>query len=656
MAERTDDVVWRPDAATIAGANLTAFMNHLGVADHEELVRRSNDEPAWFHDALIDFIDFRFYQPYAEVIDESGGLPWVKWCVGGTTNVALNCLDRWLEAGQGGKTAIDWEGEDGSTLSWTYDQLQAETCRLAGGLRGLGLGPGDVIGVYLPNIPQAAVALLAITKIGAIALPLFSGFAAEAVADRLAYGEAKAVITVDGAPRRGRVAGAKSVIDTAAAAVPSLRHVIVFSHHQASHDWVDGRDHWWADLVAGQPDTAPTQEMDAEAPMMLVFTSGTTGKPKGVVHSHCGFPIKIALDVGIYMDFKPSDRFLWMSDMGWLVGPILVYGALLLGGTVVLVEGAPDFPQPDRFWRLIDRHRVSFLGVAPTLVRAMMANPAADPDRHDLSSLRIFTSTGEPWTPESWLWLFDRVGKGRLPLINYSGGTELGGIVTSTVIHPMKPCSFVTAIPGTGADVVDRGGNGIARGTVGELAMRRPSIGLTRGLWQDPERYLDSYWRQIPDMWVHGDFASIDDDGYWFIYGRSDDTLNVAGKRTGPAEIEALLLGTERIAEAAVIGAPDPIKGTAIVAVCVPRDGSGSPEELRDALSVAVVAGLGPPFRPKAILFCDDLPKTRNMKIMRRLVRSVLLGEAPGDLSSLVNPEAVEGLKPLAGEIGSGAG
>jgi len=639
------DIAWTPSREVLQAANLTAFMRHCGQGDYESLVAWSNARPEAFHDRLLGFLDFRFFSPYDKVIDESDGLPWTRWCVGGTTNVVLNCLDKWLDTPTADKQAIAWEGEEGERRSWTYRELHRDTCRFAAGLRSLGLGRGDVIGMYLPNVPEAAITLLAVARIGGIVLPMFSGFGGDAVAVRLNDGGAKAIVTVDGSPRRGKVVGAKSVVDGIAASVPSLKHVIVARHREAPLDWVAGRDHWWDDLTRGAPDDAPTEAMVADAPFLLIYTSGTTGKPKGVVHSHCGFPVKTALDLGICMDFRADDRILWMSDMGWLVGPILVYGTTLLGGTMVLVEGAPDYPEKDRYWRLIADHRVSYLGIAPTVVRSLMPAGEAQLEPHDLSCLRVFTSTGEPWDIASWTWLFEKVGKRRLPLLNYSGGTEVGGILTSIVIHPLRPCTFSGPVPGVGADVVDQSGEPVEAGTIGELVMRRPSIGLTRGLWKDRQRYLDSYWNVIPGLWVHGDFASRTADGMWIIHGRSDDTLKIAGKRTGPSEIESLLMATGKLLEAAAIGEPDDVKGTAIVCVCVPRDGETDGDGLRQVLVQAVVSGLGSPFRPKDVIFVADLPKTRNMKTMRRVIRAAYLDQDPGDLSSLVNPESIADLR-----------
>ncbi|HET8746982.1 MAG TPA: AMP-binding protein [Ramlibacter sp.] len=641
------DAVWRPDAATVASANLTRFMGALGVDSFEALNERAARDPAWFHDALIRFLDYRFERPYERVLDLREGLPFARWCVGGVTNVVSNCIDRRRGTPRYDAPVLVWEGEDGTVTQWSFADLDRETCRLAWGLRRLGLGRGDVVGMVLPNLPHAAAAMLAVAKIGAIVLPMFSGFGADAIAQRLNDGHARAVITVDGSLRRGKTVGAKVVVDEALAHCPGVHHVIVLNHLACEHDWTPGRDHWWHELAAGAPAdfaSVTTEPMPADDPFLLMFTSGTSGKPKGVVHSHCGFPVKTALDLSICMDLKPEDRFLWMSDMGWLVGPILVFGGLLVGSTVVLAEGAPNYPQPDRLWRLVERHRVSYLGLAPTIARLSMSLGDAELAERDLSSLRVMISTGEPWTPEAWQWTFERVGRGRVPLLNYSGGTEIGGILTGTVIHPLKPCAFAGPVPGTGADVVDADGATVAAGVTGELVMRTPSIGLTRGLWHDRERYLQSYWSRLPDVWVHGDFASRDADGMWYVHGRSDDTLKIAGKRTGPSEIEALLMATGLVLDAAAVGTPDPVKGTALVCVCVPRPGV-APDAAVKALSDAVVAGLGGAFRPAEVALVPDLPRTRNMKVMRRVIRAAWLGEDAGDLSTLVNPESVQAIR-----------
>lgn len=648
------EVVWRPDDSLVETSNLSRFMAACGISEkslsgYNELLRKSAENPEWFWNAVIRHCDIRFYQPYERVLDVSNGKPWAKWCVGGATNLTLNCLDKHAGTPVMQKTAVQWEGENGETRSWTYQELNAHTCRLAEGLRAIGCGKGDVIGLFMPMIPEAAAAVLAVAKIGAIVLPLFSGFGPPAVASRLNDAGATALLTVDGTWRRGRKSPMKSVIDEVAKVAPTLRKVVVFKHVDEPIEWTEGRDHWWHELCEGRPETSPTEVMAADAPVMLMYTSGTTGKPKGTVHSHCGFITKLALDIGLCNDFKPSDRFLWMSDMGWMVGPLLIVSSTLLGGTMLMADGAPDYPDPGRMWRLTQQFRATILGISPTTIRGFMRNRGGGIENFDLSSLRFSISSGEAWTPEAWNWAFENLCRKRIPILNLSGGTEVGcGILIGTLLHPLKPCSFGGPVPGMGADVVNDKGESAKPGEVGELILRQPSIGMTRGLWHDPERYLDSYWNWIPGIWRHGDRALVDADGFWFILGRSDDTLKIAGKRTGPSEIEALLFATGKVVEAAAIGVPDPVKGEVPVCVCTVKPGVEITEALRTELSSAVVAGLGIPFRPKEILFVGDLPKTRNMKVMRRAVRAAYLGDNPGDLSSLGNPEALEEISRLS--------
>ena len=624
-------------------------MRALGIASYDELLRRADTEPGWFFEGLLKHLDYRFYRPYARALDASAGVPWTKWCIGGTTNVVLNAIDRWRGTATYDKLALVWEGEDGARKDYTYRDLDREICRCAGALRGLGVAHGEVMAIYLPNIPEAMIAMLAGAKVGAIVMPLFSGFGAEAMLSRLELAKARVLVTVDGSSRRGKLVDAKAIADEAAAQASSLKHVLVVQRTGNRISWTAGRDHWWHELCAAQPDDAPTEEMDADAPFLLVFTSGTTGKPKGVVHGHTGFLAKIVMDLSLCMDFRADDRMLWMSDMGWVVGPLIVLVTPMVGATLVLVEGAPNFPDPDRMWRVAAEHRVSYLGIAPTTARTFIAQGSEPWNTHDLSALRIMVSSGEPWTPDAWRWLFERVGKRRVPLLNFSGGTEMMGILACCVLRPLKPCSFNTPVPGTGADIFDEAGRPVPPGTVGELVMRRPVFGLTMSLWNDDARYVQNYWSTWKDVWHHGDFASRDADGHWYIHGRSDDTLKIAGKRTGPAEIEALLMSTGKLAEAAAIGVPDRIKGSALVLVCSLKPGVNGDAALRTELSQAVVHGLGVAFRPKDVRFVSDLPKTRNLKIMRRVIRAAYLGEDAGDLSALVNPEAVAELRAQAG-------
>lgn len=637
---------WEPDPELSAASNAAEFLAVLGVTDWTEMTEVGDSDPDRFHRALFDHFGLQFYRPFTEVLDVSRGNAWTRWCVGGTTNIVLNVLDRWRDTPTYDKTALEWEGEDGSRDSFTYRRLDAEVCQLANGLRSLGLGPGDVVALYMPNVPEAVVAMLAIPKIGAIAMPLFSGFGSDAIAARLEIGGARALITIDGSLRRGKMVDAKSVVDEALSST-ATEHVIVLRHSGMDVEWNPDRDRWWHEVCTDQPVTSPTAEMDSEAPFLLLFTSGTTGSPKGVVHTHIGFTAKLVIDLWLLLDCKPEDRILWMSDMGWVIGPLLVFGSTLVGSTLVLVEGAPNHPGPDRMWRIAQDREVTYLGVAPTTVRTFMAQGSRPRHTHDLTRLRMLISAGEAWTTAAWLWHFEDVGGGRLPILNFSGGTEMISIIGTTVLRPLKPNGFNCAIPGAGADVVDDSGNSTGPGEVGELVMRRPTIGLTRGLWNDDERYLSTYWSTWPDIWHHGDFASRDADGQWYIHGRSDDTMKIAGKRTGPAEIESLLMATGKLHEAAAVAVPDPIKGASILVACSPLPGIPPSQELRVELEKAVIHGMGTPFRPHRIIFLSDLPKTRNMKIIRRVIRAVCTGEDPGDLSSLVNPEAVEELRKM---------
>ncbi|MDX1592766.1 MAG: AMP-binding protein [Gammaproteobacteria bacterium] len=636
---------WRPDARTVAEATLTAFLARHGLPDYDALHARADASPEWFWNAVIEAFGIAFSTPYTEIMDRSGGDPWTRWCVGGETNLAAICLDPGRHDDHG--EAIVWESEAGEVRRWDRAGLREETARLVHVLRAEGLGPGDAVGLYLPMLPETVAAFFAVAALGGIVVPLFSGFAADAAADRLNDAGAVALLTAGSTSRRGRRVAMKPVADAIAARVPTLRRTFVLRDpDDDAANWDDARDRDWRALCADAPDGWDPLPRPADAPFMLIYTSGTTGRAKGTVHTHCGFPVKLAADFGLSLDFHAGDRFLWMSDMGWVVGPMQAVVSTLLGGTLVLAEGAPDWPDPGRLWRLVERHHVSYLGVAPTVARALMRHGPEPVAAADLASLRLVVSSGEPWNPDSWQWFFAHVCRSRVPILNVSGGTEIGwGILTGTPLHPLKPCAFAGPCLGMGVDIVDAEGLPVADGEVGELVLRQPSIGLTRGLWHDPDRYLESYWNTLPGLWVHGDWASRDADGMWYIHGRSDDTIKLAGKRTGPAEIESLLMGTGAVHEAAACGIADPVKGQAVALAVVPAPGEASGPELAARLADAVVDGLGAPFRPARVAFVDALPKTRSQKVMRRVVRAVFEGRDPGDLAALVNPEAVDGLR-----------
>ena len=645
------EIVWRPDPAVVRDSNVMAFARSVGCAGYDELAARASADPDWFWDAVLTWGDVRFTKPYTKVRDLSDGPEWARWCVGGETSLVLNTLDRHRGSATEAKPAVAWESETGERRTWTYAELDGESCRMAAALTSLGIVSGDVVGIYMPMVPETLAALYAILRIGATAMPLFSGFGADALAYRLAEGGARAVFTVDATRRRGRTVAVKAELDKALAACPTVRHVIVQPTLGVDVPWTEGRDHRWPDLTAGRPDRTDALAVAAEHRSILLFTSGTTGKPKGIVLTHCSVLGKMITDLYLCMDLKPDDRFMWFTDFGWAVGPFVAIATHMRGACLVIAEGTPDFPDQGRMWRLAEQHGVTILGTAPTAVRTMMSEAPDAPDAHDLSKVRVNVSGGEPWTEEAWMWFFEKVGKRKVPMLNWSGGTEIGGgILCGTVLQPVKPCAFTCSILGMEADVVDAEGNSVPAGVEGELVMRAPSIGLTRGMWNDPELYLDTYWRTFPGLWRHGDLAVRDGDGMWWVRGRADDTLKIAGKRAGPSEVEDLLLATGRLADAAAVGLPDPISGQAVACVCVPAPGVAADEALVARLKDAVAAGLGKPFRPRDVLFVPELPKNGSGKIVRRAIKAVLTGGDPGDLSTLANPESLGPLRQVVAD------
>ncbi|HUG38432.1 MAG TPA: AMP-binding protein [Candidatus Limnocylindrales bacterium] len=641
----TDDVVWRPDPEAASRTRIARFMKRHGLASLEELQRRSVADLDWYWDAVSKDLDWVWSTPYDRVVDLSRGVAWPRWFVGGRMNLAANCIDKHLGGPRRDEPAVISEAEDGRVRTLTYAELSQEVGRLANALIRLGIKAGDAVGIFLPMSQEAAVAVLAVSRIGAVYTPCFSGYGAQAVATRLVDCEAKVLITADAFARRGNPIPLKQTADEAVAACPSIRHVIVHRRVGSRVSWTAGRDVWWQDVVAAERPECPALAVEADHPALIIYTSGTTGRPKGTVLTHGGFGTKNAHDWAYLFDMGEGSRMFWVTDLGWLMGPMLITGTLLGGGTVVLFEGTPDYPKPDRLWALCARHRVTHLGISPTAVRALMPYGPEWIAPHDLSTLRIIGSTGEPWNPEPYLWLFDHVGKRRVPIINYTGGTEIsGGILSSFPIAPIKPCSFAGPIPGMAADVFGDDGRPV-RGEVGELVVTRPWPGMTAGFWKDPDRYLETYWSRWPDVWVHGDWAYVDEDGFWFIHGRSDDTLKIAGKRVGPAEIESVLVGHPAVNEAAAVGIPHEIKGESVVCFAVLRPGHTAGDALRAELTDRVAQHMGKALRPERVLFVRELPKTRSAKIMRRVIRAAYLGKDPGDLSSLDNPGGVTAIK-----------
>jgi acetyl-CoA synthetase len=635
---------WAPEPGQAAATRLAGFMRRLAVADLPALQARALADPEQFWSAVAADIGIRWQSPPDRWLDTTAGLPWSRFFVGARWNYVGAALG--LEAGsaRARRPAVLWEGEDGVTIRLDYDQLAAEVQRAAAAIAALGIGPGDRVGIFLPMLPETVVAVLACGYLGAIYTPIFSGSGAQALADRLNGCSARLLITTDGFLRRGQVVRLKETADDAGRLCPSLEHTLVIRRCGQPVPWRQGYDIWWHEALgaqqAGQRAPADTAAGD---PFLLIYTSGTTGLPKATVHVHAGFPFKAAQDLAHCFDLRSSDRLFWFTDLGWMMGPWAICGALLHGATVVLYEGAPDYPTPDRLWSLVTRHRVSILGLAPTLVRSLMRYGTAPLHGHDLSSLRVLGSSGEPWNPDPWWWYFREVGAARLPIVNYSGGTEVsGGIVSGNLISPLKPCSFAGPCPGMAADIVDDAGTSLlGTGQVGELVVRAPWPGMTAGFWQDPERYLATYWSRWPGVWVQGDWARADPDGSWYLLGRSDDTLKVAGKRVGPAEVESAAVAHPAVVEAAAIGVPDAVKGEDVVLMAVLNPAYQASPELAVAVSDHVASWLGKPLRPARVVFVADLPRTRSAKILRRVVRSAYLGLPPGDLSALENPAAV---------------
>ncbi len=624
------EVLWTPDEQTLAHANVVRLMRKHGFESYWDLLRRSQEDPEWFWPAVVEDLGLEFSHAWEQVLDDSRGPEWTTWFTGATVSIARNCVHRWAERDPGRIGAV-FAGEDGSRRELTFAELSRDVTRLAEGLVRLGVEPGDRVALYLPMCPEVAVASHACAHIGAVQVPLFSGFAAPAVLQRLRDSEAKVVITADHSFRRGARLPMREAVDEAVRDAPSVEHVVTWE-----------REAGWGAIVEDSPGDLPPLEVPSEHPYLLTYTSGTTGKPKGVLHVQGGFLVSIAREVAYQADVHPDDVLHFSTDMGWIMGPWAVVGGGALGCTLVFAEGAPDRPA-DRLWRLVEDERVSVLGLSPTLVRALI--PHGDPVA-DLSSLRTIVTTGEPWNPAPYRWLFERVGGGRRPIINCSGGTEVAACFLSpTPAIAIKECSLGGPALGMAMDVVDADGNSlVGTGDVGELVCRKPFPGMTRGFWRDPERYLDAYWRRFPGVWVHGDWASVDEDGSWFLHGRSDDTLNIAGKRIGPAELESAAVAHPAVSEAAAVGVPHEVKGEVAWIFCVAAPGYEPTEALAAEVAACAAAELGKAFRPDRIVFVPALPKTRSAKIVRRAVRAKALGQDPGDLSSVENPESLEAI------------
>ncbi|WP_017753943.1 AMP-binding protein [Calidifontibacillus oryziterrae] len=647
----SNKAVWFPNTAYIESTRLYQWMKKLGFHTYEDFYEKSIDNIEWFWDEATKTLDLKWYKPYERTLNLANGLKWPKWFEGSKFNVVYNAVEKWaLSETTKNDTALIWESDDGKVIRYTFEQLNDSVTKAAKGLAAEGIQKGDVITIYMPMIPETMIAMLAIAKIGAIFSPAFSGYGADAVATRINAAEAKMLITADGYLRRGKTVLMKDEADRAVGLSSSIEKVVVVRRLNIDIPWQSVRDIAWDELIekgSSQESELITMEMDHDEPLMLLYTSGTTGKPKGAVHTHTGFPIKAAFDAGIAMDVKNGDTLFWYTDMGWMMGPFLVFGGLINGSSIVLFEGTPDFPNPDRIWEVTSNHHVTHLGISPTLIRSLMKHGEAWAKKHDLSNLRVIGSTGEPWNPEPWMWLFEHVGGKRIPIFNYSGGTEIsGGILGNVLVKPIGPITFNSPIPGMSVHVYNENGDPVLN-EVGELVITKPWVGMTNGFWNEPERYENSYWSRWADTWVHGDWVIKDSDGFFTITGRSDDILNVAGKRLGPAELESILVEHENIVEAGTIGIPDDVKGEVAICFAVLKDNQVDKKKVKQEAMDLVAEKIGKALKPKEIFFVDDLPKTRNAKVMRRAMKAGFLNKDAGDLSSLENPHTVEAIRDL---------
>jgi len=596
-------------------------MQLLGFDEPNAFLAWSRENSREFWEALVRAMGVEWSAPYSRVLDSSAGPEWTRWFVEGKLNITHNCLDR--HASSGG-TAILWESENGSTRTVSFAELAARVNRLANGMRAAGLVEGDRIAMVMPMVPEIVTILYACFKLGLVAVPIFSGFGEGAISTRLENSGARFVFTAETLVRRGKRLPLADTVRAAAARVPTVERILTN---------VD-------ELASGQPDQCETKPLMSEAPCLILYTSGTTGKPKGCVHTHAGALVQTAKEIWLGFDHKPEDRFFWLSDIGWMMGAWTIIGNHHFGGTILIYDGAPDWPEPDRLWQVLERHRITTFGLSPTAIRVLMRT--SHPDRFGFASLRLLGSTGEPWDETSYMWFFEHIGKRRCPIINISGGTEIcGSFLFPLPIQPLKPCTLGGPAPGMATEVIDEAGNPV-RGRMGYLVCTKPAPSMTRGVWGDPQRYLETYWSRWPGWWNHGDWASVDEDGCWFLHGRADESMNVAGRKVGPAEVEDALIEHPAVSEAAVIGVPDEVKGEAIVAFVVLK----APAEVRE-LSDQVAKTLGPAFRPRAIEIVNELPKTQSGKIVRRLMRQRYLGEPLGDTSTVQNPGALTGIREV---------
>ncbi|RYE34068.1 MAG: acetate--CoA ligase [Hyphomicrobiales bacterium] len=634
---------WQPQPRHFTDANALKLASVFGLSDFDSLLKLSVDDPERYWRGAMSFLKFRWDEEPTGYVDLTRGTEFPAWFPGGRLNWVNTVLARAHDPDFAGRVAVVAEDEDGNATSLTFAELAVAVRRLAAGLRKQGIAVGDRVGLLIDNGIEATLSVMALSYIGAIFVPLFSGFGHEAVISRLESAGAKALIAATGFVRRGRIVDVAQVVREACRQLPAIEKVI-WKRAPGTDLPEHGID--FVEVASAPDDGAPARSMSPMDPFLVIYTSGTTGKPKGAVHTHGGFPLRIAHDSAVHFNVSERDVFCWPADMGWIAGTLILSVALLRGATLILYTGAPDFPDWSRMSRLVETYGATHFGSSPTLIRGLAANEELAL-KHDRSTLRTLITAGEVIDAEHFLWFQDSFGANDSPVINYTGGTEVsGGLLSSVQVRPIAPGGFNTVTPAIDVIVADPDGNPVV-GEIGELAMRQPFIGMTASFWQDDERYLDSYWSQIPGMWVHGDLAFQAQDGSYLIMGRSDDTIKVAGKRLGPAEVEEVVLEFDEVSEAAAVGIAHPVKGQMLVLFLVLAPGE-APDGVEPRAAAAVAERLGKPFKPTEVYVVSQLPKTRSGKIMRRLVRHAYSGTRAGDISSLDNPEALEEIAALA--------
>ncbi len=636
--------IFEPSKLLVDNANIKKWMDQHEISDYDELLVKAEKNPEWFWDDLAS--ELEWFKPYQKTFEWKP--PHAKWFLNGKFNIIHNALDRHIKGANKDKTAFIWVSESGEVRSLSYHELYIEVNKFANALKSLGVGKGDTVSIYLPMILELPIAMLACAKIGAIHSVVFSGFWAKAFQDRINDSKSKVAITTDGFPRRGEVLNLKENVDKIMKNTPTIKNLIVVNHAQIPVKMEEPRDVWWHEIMENMDTECLTEEMDPEDPLFILYTSGTTGKPKGVVHVHGGYAVGVYATMKFVFDIKNDDTWWCAADIGWITGhSYIVYAPLLMGVTSIIYEGTPDYPDPGRIWSMIERYGVSVFYTAPTTIRMFMKFGEKWPEKYNLNSLRLLGSVGEPINPEAWVWYYKIIGKEKCPIMDTWWQTETGmHLITPLPISKLKPGSAFKPFPTVKADIVDDNGKSLI-GNGGHLIIKSTWPSMFRTLYNDPDRYVEAYWSSFENTYLSGDVARKDEDGYFWIQGREDDVLNVAGHRISTAEVESALVSYPGVAEAAVVGKPDEIKGEEVCAFIVLKENYKSEENLEAILRHHVRCEIGPIATPVCVNIVSDLPKTRSGKIMRRVIKAKVKGEPVGDISTLANPEAVDEIHKL---------